>query len=48
LYLAQNDWLINKRFQQQTSTPISDYIFKPVDNTLLVERVRRALEESKG
>jgi CheY-like chemotaxis protein len=48
LYLAQNDWLINQRFHQHPSTPISDYIFKPVDNTLLLERVRRALEESKS
>ena len=48
LYLAQNDWLINQRFHQHPGTPISDYIFKPVDKTLLLERVRRALQESNG
>ena len=48
LYLAESEWLINQRFHQHPHTPISDYIFKPIDEALLLDRVRRALEESKA
>jgi CheY-like chemotaxis protein len=48
LYLAQSDWLINQRFRQHPDTPMSDYIFKPVDEALLLERVQRALDEARA
>jgi CheY-like chemotaxis protein len=48
LFLARPDWLINQRFRQQPETPMSDYLFKPVKTTLLLERVQRALEASFG
>jgi CheY-like chemotaxis protein len=48
LYLAHADWLINQRFHQHPGTPMSDCIFKPVNEKLLLERVQRALEESRA
>ena len=47
LYLAYSEQLINQRFHQHPDTPITDYIFKPIDATSLIERVRRCLLESK-
>jgi CheY-like chemotaxis protein len=47
LYLASQGLLLNQRFHQHPGTPISDYIFKPVNETLLIERVRRALEDNR-
>lgn len=48
LYLAESEWLITQRFHQHPHAPISDYIFKPVDETQLLDRVQRALEELPG
>lgn len=46
LYLAQQETLINQRFHLHPNTPISDYIFKPIDKEQLLDRVRRTLEET--
>lgn len=48
LYLAHSDWLINQRFHQHPGAPLSDYLFKPVSEAMLLERVQRALAESQA
>ena len=45
IYLAEQRHIIQQRFHSLPGAPIADYIFKPVDAKLLLERVQRAFEE---
>jgi len=45
IYLAEQRHIIQQRFHSLPGAPITDYIFKPIDAKLLLERVQRAFEE---
>jgi DNA-binding response OmpR family regulator len=45
LFLAHPEFVVSKRFHQHPQVPTSDYIFRPIDAAVLLDRVKRALEE---
>jgi CheY-like chemotaxis protein len=45
LYLAEQRHIIQQRFHSLPGAPIADYVFKPIDAKLLLERVQRCFEE---
>ncbi len=44
-YLTSKDHMLQKRFHSLPGTPMSDYIFKPVDIPELLDKVRRAFAD---
>jgi CheY-like chemotaxis protein len=47
-YITQKEHMISKRFDVLPGTPMSDYIFKPIDIPELLDKIQRALGESDG
>lgn len=45
-YLTDRDHMVQKRFTSLPGTPMSDYIFKPIDIPELLEKVRRAFDNT--
>jgi CheY-like chemotaxis protein len=46
LYLTDKAQMLSKRFDNLPGTPMSDYIFKPIDIPELIEKIRRALGDN--
>lgn len=44
-YLTSKDHMLQKRFNSLPGTPMSDYIFKPVDIPELIDKVSRAFND---
>jgi CheY-like chemotaxis protein len=44
-YLTSKDHMLQKRFNSLPGTPMSDYIFKPVDIPELIDKVSRAFSD---
>lgn len=44
-YLTSKDHMLQKRFHSLPGTPMTDYIFKPVDIPELLDKVRRAFAD---
>jgi CheY-like chemotaxis protein len=44
-YLTSKDHMLQKRFSSLPGTPMSDYIFKPIDIPELIDKVNRAFAE---
>jgi CheY-like chemotaxis protein len=47
-YLTSKDHMLQKRFSSLPGTPMSDYIFKPIDIPELLDKVSRAFTERPG
>lgn len=45
IYMSEQRQIIGQRFHSQPDAPMSDYMFKPIDASTLLERVERTLEE---
>ncbi|HEX8552849.1 MAG TPA: response regulator [Abditibacteriaceae bacterium] len=45
-FLSEKDQMISKRFDALPGTPMSDYIFKPIDVPELLDKAARALTNS--
>lgn len=46
LYLAERSHIITQRFDHHPNLPTAEYVFKPVDPEILLDRVQRSLSES--
>jgi PleD family two-component response regulator len=47
LYLAHQEFLVSRRFHQHPHVPVSDYLFRPLDVVVVLDRVQRALAEGR-
>jgi len=48
IYMADQRHIIGQRFHSLPNEPIANYVMKPIDAKLLLERVQRSFEEIDG
>lgn len=48
LYLAFKDLLINQRFHRHPDTPMNDFVWKPLEKRVFLDRVWHALQQPQN